>query len=152
MCKLGALSKARLKKTTYLAIFRRVLVVFVRLLSRNSRTGRFRLTIRLVHTLLINLKPLYLKHDIVASILFSLLAAHLGSLESRFAVRNGSNRHRLVAISNRMTRIARSKTVESLLKLHYFFTFKVGSNRAIRFASDLESLAIRDSNRATRDI
>ena len=43
----------------------------------------------------------------------------LRCLESRFAVRSDSNRHRFAAISNPTIRIARPKPFESLSRLYY---------------------------------
>ena len=47
-------------------------------------------------------------------------------LESRFAVRSDSKRHRSAATSNRAIRIARPKTVRIAVKASPFFTFKIG--------------------------
>ena len=46
-------------------------------------------------------------------------------LESRFAVRSDSNRHRFAAISNRAIRIARPKTHRIDVAALLFFTFKI---------------------------
>ena len=48
----------------------------------------------------------------------------LRCLESRFAVRSGSNRHRFAAISNRTVRTARPKTVRIAVKVLLILYFK----------------------------
>ena len=70
---------------------------------------------------------------------FLSLAFYLRCLESRFAVRSGSNRHRFAAISNRAIPMAMPKAVWIAVKALLFDTFKKGFKpRTIRFASALE--------------
>ena len=66
----------------------------------------------------------------------------LRCFESRFVVRNDSNRHRFAAISNRMIRTERPKTVRVAVKALVLSLLRYVSHRPIRFASDFES---RDS-------